>query len=110
MCVAINGSVGVRVPQHILQGLECEWVTSTIISAPSFECSCRIIDIELSKHQFFSLTGSKGARPVAQLTLYPKGVGTTTSMVVGDYPSIWNPQGGESKCVVILPDVCMELL
>jgi len=110
MCVAINGGVGVRVPQHILQGLECEWVASTVISAPSFECGCGIIDIELSEHRFFSLAGSKRARPVAQLTLYPKGVGTATSMVVGDYPPIRNPQGGESKRVIILPDVCTELL
>ena len=108
--MAIDGSIGMRVPQHILQGLECERVASTIISTPGFECSCWIIYIELCENRFFSLAGSKGARPVTQLTLYPKGVRATASMVVGDYPPIWNSQGGESECIVILPDVRTEFL
>lgn len=46
----IDGSIGMRVRQHILQGLECEWIEFGVVALPSCEGVCGIVDIELSEH------------------------------------------------------------
>ena len=77
---------------------------------PSCKCTCRIINIKLCKHRFLSLLRSERAGPVTQLTLYPKGVGASTSMAVSENPPLWDPQGGKGERVVVLSDICAELL
>ena len=47
---------------------------------------------------------------MAQLALYPKGVGATTLLVVGDYPLLRDPQGSEGEGVVILSYVAAKFL
>ena len=110
MCMAIDCSIRMRVPQHILQGLECDRVEPRISTTASCERGRGVVNVELCEHWFLSLPRRERARPMTQLALYPKGIGATASMVVGDYPLLWHTQGGKSECVVVMSNVFPELL
>jgi hypothetical protein len=110
VCMAIDGGIGVRLPQHVLQYLERKWVEFTVAAASSLKRGCRIKDVELCENWFLPLAGSKRARPVAQLALHPEGVGATTSIRMGYYSSLRNPQGGKGENVVVLSNIGAEFL
>ena len=47
---------------------------------------------------------------MAQLALYPKGLGAATSLVVDDHPLLQDLQGGEGKGIFILSYVAAKFL